>query len=233
MEPASSVIESALGRLEHLSSEKTDGRWLEDLIEQVAPEVREWDLAGCWRWPDWPDREQVMPAGTPAIDVGIDLVARRRSDGRWVAIQAKARKIDDYGGGTPVTANELNKFLSATALDEIWAERWLVTNGDVPLHRIALAKIKMSGLQVKTIDVSTVLRDEQRVLATADATENCRHCEQPAGVDVPHARQTRDCMQREAIEHAVTKLREHQKIDEDGIPRGEARGRIILPCGTG
>ncbi|MYA74279.1 MAG: hypothetical protein F4Y27_06355 [Acidimicrobiaceae bacterium] len=40
-------------------------------------------------------------------------------------------------------------------------------------------------------------------------------------------------MQQEAVETAVARLRAHEQADEDGIPRGEARGRIVLPCGAG
>ncbi|MYA00145.1 MAG: hypothetical protein F4076_02020 [Acidimicrobiaceae bacterium] len=40
-------------------------------------------------------------------------------------------------------------------------------------------------------------------------------------------------MQREAVESAVARLRANEQADEDGIPRGEARGRIVLPCGAG
>ena len=40
-------------------------------------------------------------------------------------------------------------------------------------------------------------------------------------------------MQREAVRSAVERLRANEQADEDNIPRGEARGRIVLPCGTG
>ena len=40
-------------------------------------------------------------------------------------------------------------------------------------------------------------------------------------------------MQREAVDRAVERLRANEDADEVGIPRGEARGRIVLPCGAG
>ena len=43
----------------------------------------------------------------------------------------------------------------------------------------------------------------------------------------PAARQTRDCMQREAVRVSVAALKNHAQST------GAARGRIILPCGTG
>ena len=71
---ARSAIDDALAELEQRSRLQTDGRWLEDLTENVAPHLRDWNLDNCWRWEDWPERDTVMPEGTPATDVGIDLV---------------------------------------------------------------------------------------------------------------------------------------------------------------
>ena len=40
-------------------------------------------------------------------------------------------------------------------------------------------------------------------------------------------------MQREAVTESVRILREHEASDSGGLPVGQARGKIILPCGTG
>ncbi|MCY4195124.1 MAG: DEAD/DEAH box helicase family protein, partial [bacterium] len=40
-------------------------------------------------------------------------------------------------------------------------------------------------------------------------------------------------MQQEAVDTAVARLRANELSDEENIPRGEARGRIVLPCGAG
>ena len=40
-------------------------------------------------------------------------------------------------------------------------------------------------------------------------------------------------MQNEAVTESVRILREHEQSDSGGLPIGQARGRIILPCGTG
>ena len=82
-----------------------------------------------------------MPEGTPATDVGIDLVARRRDDGRWVAIQAKARQLDDRGTGAPINSPEMNKFLGAASDRGIWAKRWVAVNGDVRLAGYSPGKV--------------------------------------------------------------------------------------------
>ena len=51
---------------------------------------------------------------------------------------------------------------------------------------------------------------------------SCPHCTDGIG------KQTRDCMQKEAIEKSTVILRQHAEAN-----KGKARGRIILPCGAG
>ena len=230
-------IGKALATLEQYAHKRTDGRWLEGLTADVAPHVRDWNVDHCWRWEDWPDRGEVMPEGTPATDVGIDLVGRRRDDGRWIAIQVKARKLNLRGEGERVTSGEMNKFLAAAANTGVWAERWLVVNGDVPLGGHSPGKVSMSGAPVKVVNVTQAV-ESQSAAHTADIeSDPCLHCDDdtgaaPEGGEEPPT-QTRSCMQREAVETAVARLRDNKRADEDDIPRGEARGRIVLPCGTG
>ena len=234
---ASSVLDSAASQLELHASEQTDGVWLEVLTADVAPHIRDWNISECWRWPEWPGRDDVMPEGTPSVDVGIDLVARRRDDGRWVAIQAKARRLDERGEGGPVPSLEMNKFLAAAADRDIWAERWLVVNGNVPFSGHSPGKVAMSGAPVKQVNVAQAVEMQRTALAAATESDPCPHCgtaaSTPADIGDEPVAQTRSCMQREAVDRAVERLRANEQADEVGIPRGEARGRIVLPCGTG
>ena len=223
---ATSAIDAALLELETTGSQQTDGRWLEDLTVRVAPLVREWDVSECWRWVDWPDRDEVMPAA-PTADVGIDVVARRRSDGAWIAIQAKSRQLDASGRGAPVNAGELDKFLAAAADKATWAERWLVVNGAVALGGYSPGKAAMSGAPVKVENLRAALVRQRDAMTTDD---DCEHCREP---DNPDATQSRGCMQNEAVDTSVRLLQEHAHSASGGLPFGEARGRIILPCGTG
>ena len=44
---------------------------------------------------------------------------------------------------------------------------------------------------------------------------------------------TKTCMQDEAVETSVRILRDQAQSESGGLPKGQARGKIILPCGTG
>ena len=57
------------------------------------------------------------------------------------------------------------------------------------------------------------------------------HCEPNPDGEV--RRQSKSCMQSEAIAESVRTLREHEQSDSGGLPVGQARRKIILPCGTG
>ena len=175
------LLDDALDQLGANSYEQTDGIWLEDLAREVAPVLRDWNVSDCWRWQDWPQREEVMPEGTPSVDVGIDLVARRRDDGAWIAIQAKSRKLNSQGEGAPVNSGEIDKFLGAAADREIWAERWLVVNGAVPLGGYSEGKASMSGVPLKVVNVAQAVRSQKSAQSVeADA---CPHCEAGSGAD--------------------------------------------------
>ena len=218
------VLESASETLEHFSPQATDGTWLEDLTVKVAPFLADWDVEVCYPWGKWPAREEHFPS-VGEQDIGIDLIAHRRSDGRPIAVQCKARKLDPDGSGNEIGKNEIAKF-SAVAANELFAERWLVTNGANPLNANAQSAIEVSGNPIKVVNLAADLTAEATTVP-ADPTDDCPHCSDP------EATQTRTCMQREAVERSVRILREHAETDSGGLPEGQARGRIILPCGAG
>ena len=126
------IINQAIDRVAEGSSQPTGGKWLENLTVDVTPYIREWDLAHAYLWSEWTEREILFP-DTTNQDVGIDVVAIRRSDGEHIAIQCKSRQLDEQGQGNPINKGEFDSFASASA-DNFWAERWIVTNGDNPLE---------------------------------------------------------------------------------------------------
>ena len=218
------VIEKAIATVDEASREQTGGKWLEDLTIKVGLHIRDWDITQCWAWADWPEREAHFP-GTTNQDVGIDCVAVRR-DGEHIAIQCKSRQLDEHGHGNPITKEEFDSFASASAGD-FWSERWIVTNGDNPLGNNVKQTLAMASKPVKMVIIGNDLLQQQ----AAFTYEECPHCESNTNEEEPQ--QTRTCMQNEAIAESVRILRDHERSESGGLPVGQARGKIILPCGTG
>ena len=107
--------------LERIREESRDesekGRWFEQLFMRIALQQPEFEIAGIWRWPDWPEREALT--GLDGRDIGVDLVARRNS-GEWVAIQCKC-----YEDRHILGKGEIDKFLGGSQ-QEIFRLRWIV-----------------------------------------------------------------------------------------------------------
>ncbi|WP_419916660.1 DEAD/DEAH box helicase family protein [Candidatus Poriferisodalis sp.] len=219
------VLERAADTLEEYSPQSTDGTWLEDLTVEVAPFLADWDVEVCYPWAEWPSRQEHFP-NTTKQDIGIDLVAHRRSDDRPIAVQCKARKLNPDGTGADIEKGEISKF-SHPAANDLFAERWLVTNGANPISTNAESAIEVSGKPIKLVNLAADLTAETVADATDPADDDSPHSDDPG---VP---QTRTSMQREAVEHSVRILQEHAETDSGGLPKGQARGRIILPCGAG
>ena len=75
------------------------------------------------------------------------------------------------------------------------------------------------------------LTNDLRQAQTAPPEEEYPHCApKPEG---EQRRQTKSSMQAEAIAESIRILREHEQSKSGGSPVGQARGKIILPCGTG
>ena len=234
------ALAAAIAALEANNPHTTDGKWLEALTAAVAPHLREWDVARCYPWAEWPERETRFPQSGQQ-DVGIDVVAVRRGDGGHIAIQCKARQLDAAGRGADIAKGEVNSFIAAS-VNELWRERWLVTNGDNQVSGNAEQVLVMSDPDrpIKLINIHAEIAAQQNA---APPAEPCPHCEPADADDVdgdadPNAvpafrRQTKQCMQDEAVAQSVRILREHAAADSGGLPAGQARGKLILPCGAG
>ena len=219
-------IKDAIRTIEQNNPEKTDGKWLELVTKDVAPLIKEWDIQEAYLWSDWPERDKHFPQ-TTKLDIGIDVVAVRRykSDSEYIAIQCKARQLDEQGRGADIHKNEINTFITASS-SRLWAERWLVTNGNNSPSDPSTQVLSMQrGQPLKFINIHKDLVEER------DSTELSEDDYQStASEDV---KQTKTAMQNEAVATSVRILKEHESTDSGGLPKGQARGRIILPCGTG
>ncbi len=210
------IIKEALDEINEQRQRPTDGKWLEYLTARCASHIADWHVSAAWHWDDWPDKEK----DGYTRDIGIDVVAKRSSDGKFIAIQCKSRQLNEHGRGNNITKVELDKFL-ATSARPIWAERWVIVMGDTRLSPNSEAAAGPEK-PLKPINIESDLRKQLEHDQSAE-TETCQHCTEEGGI------QSRDCMQREAIDKSVTLLQEHARENE----MGKSRGRIILPCGTG
>lgn len=229
------TIDQALATLDEMNPQPTDGLWLERLTVIVAPHLKNWDIAQCWRWAAWPQRETVFPH-TDRGDPGIDAVAARRSDGQFIAIQCKARQLDAAGHGNDIQKAEVDKF-TAASVSEVFAERWLVTNGDNRLSANAQQMASMSARErpLKLVNIHADILDQRQASAQAEPDSPGQPDTAADTTDTATPpRQTKSAMQAEAVAQSVRILQEHAAANNSGgHPAGQARGKIILPCGAG
>lgn len=118
------------------ASEK--GRMFEQVMRAAFEINPEFDFEHVWMWNDWPERTELGYG----VDIGVDLVARRRDGGR-VGVQCKFYK------DAKVATHSINKFL-ALALNDDFDGSILVTTGQVPKH--AATKLIKGG--TKLIDLA-------------------------------------------------------------------------------
>ena len=208
---AITTLRDALSEIEKTSRRPTDGKWLERLTANCAPLIAEWDVREACTWEEWSHESHP--------DSGIDVVATR-SDGKLIAIQCKSRELNDQGSGAPINKGEINSFIAESSATGVsFAELWLVVNGGVNVN--ANAQRIMEGNKVAHVNLYADITKHLDGVG-APRVEDCPHCQTPG------AMQTRDCMQREAVRISVAALKGHAQSGT-----GAARGRIILPCGTG
>ena len=219
------VISRAIELAAEMGPQQTDGKWLEKLIEDTAELIKDWDIAKCQPWAKWDDRKRHFPKSTEK-DLGIDLVAVRRSDGEYIAIQSKSRQLDESNSGNSIGFDELSTFIGLSAT-EVWAERWVVTNGNCHFGDNLRHVGSMTDKPIKLVNIVNDLLQQQISYTVEVSAHYEPHTE---GEDV--ARQTKTSMKTEAIDTSVHLLRLAQS-NSGGLPIGQARGKIILPCGTG
>ena len=201
------TIRSADSKIREIAGQDSDGKWFETVVIESAPFVSEWDLADCHAWSDWPERQTHYP-NSDGNDIGIDAVGVR-ANGAPVALQIKAGK----DGRTLDWRGDLSTFVGLAAQGP-FAEMWVVSNGAVELTHNA----RKAAPSLTTVNAAQDIRDQLAIFDSRIASDNKTW---------PDEIQTKNAMQDEAISESVRILREREE------EYGEARGRIILPCGTG
>ncbi|MCY4420283.1 MAG: DEAD/DEAH box helicase family protein [Gammaproteobacteria bacterium] len=172
-----------LERIRNESRDETEkGRWFEQLFMRVALQESGFAIDEIWRWPEWPEREELTELD--GRDIGIDLVARLDT-GEWVAIQCKC-----YEDKHTLGKGEIDKFLGGSQ-HPIFRLRWVVATCRWGPN--AERAIQNAHPQVSQIDFREYL-DIQ--LKEQDAK---RPIQEPWG------------LQEEAIEDVVTGLANHDR----------------------
>ena len=155
---------------------------------------------------EWPERTTVFPDSSPE-DITIDCVAEDAAGKRLIAIQCKARRE-----GSAITHADVDGFLSAAAAPE-FKEAWIVgTTGPSEglrehLNNRGLTKVRC-------------LRLQDALLQSAQAADD-------ADPD------PRDEIQRRVIDASLKGLENVRGRTHKGWRATDARGRIVMPCGTG
>ena len=205
-------LEAALATIERHDRHAGDGRWLEDLVTVLGPQIPEWGLQEVHRWTDWPGREDAFPA-TEARDLyGIDAVGVR-GDGALVAVQCKAKGRQPDGSQHCVTAKDLHA-LGVGASHARFTERWIVTNSSPSPTARTLQTMQDPDRPIRIVNIQAAIER----LIRSERTDP----EDP-----------RTAMQDKAVREALAGLEKIRGEKHVGWKPGEARGQIIMPCGTG
>ena len=199
-------VREALREIEAHAEDSGDGKWFETLVRTHGPAIRHWNVDAVHKWDEWPARTTVFPHSSPE-DIDIDLVAEDAVGKRLIAIQCKARRE-----GTAITHADVDGFLSAAGAPE-FQEAWIVgTTGASAglgehLNNRGLTKVRCLRLQ--------------------DALLQSPHAADDAGPD------PRDEIQRRVIDASLKGLENVRGRTHKGWRATDARGRIVMPCGTG
>ena len=172
-----------LDRIRNESRDQAEkGRWFEQLFMRLALQQPEFEIDRIWRWPDWPEREELT--GLDGRDMGVDLVAQRTS-GEYVAIQCKC-----YDERHTLGKSEIDKFLGGSQ-QPIFRLRWIVAT--CRWGPIAERAIRNANPQVTQVDFRQYLGVE------VEEQDARRPVQEPWP------------LQEEAIEDAVGGLSNHDR----------------------
>ena len=187
-----------------------DGDLLEELVEQCAGDVPDWEVSDCWALRDYP---KLAEYGLERYDDGIDLIAEK-TDGRRVAIQCKA--LSDGNVSTTMIqkfAGKANKF----------DERWLVTTAQ---QTTTNARV----LQECNVLWKDALAELPHALVEPDGS--VRESKDPRTAMQDEA--VAECIK--SLRNPPAELLVQWRKDGSAVPylpEDVGRTKLILPCGTG
>ena len=189
------------------SSSQAKGRLFELALRQaLKAHPGEWGQSrfeNVWHWKDWPAREQF---GYSAKDPGIDLVAKNNENwgGGYAAIQAKY-------GLSDISTQQVDSFLAGSANSSVFQDRILVADRRIATHgeqKIEKARPRVQILRLREID--SWVPDWREVLP--ERIEN---------------------LEINFTQHELRDYQEAALVALENTFSNHARGKLILPCGTG
>ena len=204
-------LQTKLERIEaSIDNNAADGDLLEELVEQCAPDIPDWEVVDCWLLADCPHLAEL---GLEPTDDGIDLIARK-ADGANVAIQCKAFSESN------ITTTMIQKF-AGKALR--FSERWLVTTA----QQTAANARTLQECDVLWKDALSELPHalpEQPV--AAEEAEDPRTAMQDEAVA-----ECIRCLKNPPAELLAQWRAEGRDVPY--LPDDVGRTKLVLPCGTG
>ena len=211
------IVADAIKQIDDTSKTPTDGKWLEKMTAEVLPLIKRLDVAECWLWDDWPALKDYPELAVLKGSNHFDCIAQRGSDEKWIAIECKSRVLNQHGRGEDIGQEEVGKFTS-TVDSDIFAEMWLVTNGDFSITTNAAQRQAAGGNRLHPVNLRANLAIQRSAYPPLEDAGSI---------------QSKTAMQTEVVNTCVDLLQKQLPHDTENIPKGEARGKIILPCGTG
>ena len=207
MDVANLPASAWLKTIEEHAKNAGDGKWLEALVCDLGNRIPEWDFEKVLKWEDWAEREKHFPHSSKQ-DVGIDNVGIKRN-GSVIAIQCKARS-----GNSELTVDDLGRF-AASAAEDIWSGRWVISNAQFSrgIHEINA-------------------RSESRPFKLVNFVEPVRDLALEESIGVKDDGSLTE-MQNEVVAQILKLMPLHAEKGREKWNPGEARGHIVLPCGTG
>ena len=199
-------VREALRKIEAHADDSGDGKWFEELVRALGPAIPHWNVDAVYWWAEWPRRTTVFPDSSPE-DITVDLVAEDEPGKRLIAIQCKARRE-----GIAIPHEDVAGFLGAADAPE-YQEAWIIgTTGPSAQLREQLNSRGRTKVRC--------LRLQDELLSSAQVGDD--------GAPDP-----RDEIQRQVIDASLKGLENVRGRTHKGWRATDARGRIVMPCGTG
>lgn len=208
-------LTDALDELRSLPSKAKQGLAFEKLMVnyfKTDPVLRS-EYDEVYRWVDWP-----LNRGTS--DQGIDLVARRREDGRWAAVQCKF-----YAESTTLQKQHLDSFFEASGRTFVNSDGNRGGGGAQFAHRLIISTTDKWSSNAESMLENQLIPTSRIGLSTI--------AESPIDWDIvyPGSEISFNLTLRETYEP-----RPHQVTAIDKTLAGfqiHDRGKLIMACGTG